>query len=326
MKYTYIAGTGSYVPDEIISNFALEKMIDTSDEWIRTRTGIVERRIARKDEATSDLAVKAAQSAIEDAGLEANDLDLIITATVTPDMLFPSTGCMVQKKIGAQKAAAFDISAACSGFLYALEVGDQLIKSGHYQNILVLGADTLSKITDWTDRNTCVLFGDGAGAVVLRAREQDQGILCSHLYSDGAMSEMLRVPAGGSLRPASEETVQNRLHYITMKGNEIFKTAIKAMTEAIEQVAASGGIPIDNIDLFIFHQANTRIINAVAQRLSIPENKIPLTIQKYGNTSTASMPITLDELNKAGKIHRGDVICFAAFGGGLTWASSLVKW
>jgi 3-oxoacyl-[acyl-carrier-protein] synthase-3 len=326
MKYTYIAGTGSYVPDEIISNFALEKMIDTSDEWIRTRTGIVERRIAGKDEATSDLAVKAGQSALENAGLEANDLDLIITATVTPDMLFPSTGCMVQKKIGAQKAAAFDISAACSGFLYALEVGDQLIKSGQYQNILVLGADTLSKITDWTDRNTCVLFGDGAGAVVLRAREEDQGVLCSHLYSDGAMSEMLRVPAGGSLRPASEETVQNRLHYITMKGNEIFKIAIKAMTEAIEQAVASGGIPIDNIDLFIFHQANTRIIQAVAQRLSIPENKIPLTIQKYGNTSTASMPITLDELNKAGKIHRGDVICFAAFGGGLTWASSLVKW
>lgn len=326
MKYTYIAGTGSYVPDEIISNFALEKMIDTSDEWIRTRTGIVERHIARKDEATSDLAVKAAQSALEDAGLEANDLDLIITATVTPDMLFPSTGCMVQKKIDAQKAAAFDISAACSGFLYALEVGDQLIKSGQYQNILILGADTLSKITDWTDRNTCILFGDGAGAVILRAREKDQGVLCSHLYSDGAMSEMLQVPAGGSLRPASEETVQNRLHYITMKGNEIFKTAIKAMTEAIEQAAASGGIPIDNIDFFIFHQANTRIINAVAQRLSIPENKIPLTIQKYGNTSTASMPITLDELNKAGKVHQGDVICFAAFGGGLTWASSLVRW
>ncbi|MBN1225751.1 MAG: ketoacyl-ACP synthase III [Deltaproteobacteria bacterium] len=326
MKYTYIAGTGSYVPDEIISNFALEKMIDTSDEWIRTRTGIVERRIAGKDEATSDLAVKAAQLALEDAGLEANDLDLIITATVTPDMLFPSTGCMVQKKIEAQKAAAFDISAACSGFLYALEVGDQLIKSGQYHNILVLGADTLSKITDWTDRNTCVLFGDGAGAVILRAREENQGVLCSHLFSDGAMSEMLQVPAGGSLRPASEETVQNRLHYISMKGNEIFKTAIKAMTEAIEQAAASGGIPIDTIDFFIFHQANTRIINAVAQRLSIPENKIPLTIQKYGNTSTASMPITLDELNKAGKIHRGDIICFAAFGGGLTWASSLVKW
>ena len=326
MKYTYIAGTGSYVPDEIISNFALEKMIDTSDEWIRTRTGIVERHIARKDEATSDLAVKAAQSALKDAGLEANDLDLIITATVTPDMLFPSAGCMVQKKICAQKAAAFDISAACSGFLYALEVGDQLIKSGQYQNILILGADTLSKITDWTDRNTCILFGDGAGAVILRAREEEQGVLCSHLYSDGAMSEMLQVPAGGSLRPSSQETVQNRLHYITMKGNEIFKTAIKAMTEAIEQAAASGGIPIDNIDFFIFHQANTRIINAVAQRLSIPENKIPLTIQKYGNTSTASMPITLDELNKAGKVHQGDVICFAAFGGGLTWASSLVRW
>jgi 3-oxoacyl-[acyl-carrier-protein] synthase-3 len=326
MKYTYIAGTGSYVPDEIISNFALEKMIDTSDEWIRTRTGIVERRIARKDEATSDLAVKAAQSALEDAGLEANDLDLIITATVTPDMLFPSTGCMVQKKIDAQKAAAFDISAACSGFLYALEVGDQLIKSGQYHNILILGADTLSKITDWTDRNTCVLFGDGAGAVILRAREEDEGVLCSHLYSDGAMSEMLRVPAGGSLRPASEETVQNRLHYITMKGNEIFKTAIKAMTEAIEQAAASGSIPIDTIDLFIFHQANTRIIQAVAQRLSIPENKIPLTIQKYGNTSTASMPITLDELNRADRVHCGDIICFAAFGGGLTWASSIVRW
>ncbi|MGA1876372.1 MAG: beta-ketoacyl-ACP synthase 3, partial [bacterium] len=231
MRSSYIAGTGSYVPEEIISNFALEKMIDTTDEWIRTRTGIIERHIAHKNEATSDLAVRAAQSALENAGLAAGDLDLIITATVTPDMLFPSTGCLVQKKIEARNAAAFDVAAACSGFLYALKIGDQFIRSGQYENVLIVGADTLSKITDWTDRNTCILFGDGAGAVILRATEKPVGILSTLLYSDGAMSDMLYVPAGGSLQPASEETVHNRLHYITMRGNELFKIAIKAMTE-----------------------------------------------------------------------------------------------
>jgi len=326
MRSSYIAGTGSYVPNEIISNFTLEKMIDTTDEWIRTRTGIIERHIAHKNEATSDLAAQAAQSALESAGIMAKDLDLIITATVTPDMLFPSTGCLVQKKIEAQKAAAFDVAAACSGFLYALKIGDHLIKSGQYENVLVIGADTLSRITDWTDRNTCILFGDGAGAVILRATEENRGVLSTLLYSDGTMSDMLYVPAGGSLQPASEETVQRRLHYITMKGNELFKIAVKAMTEAIQNITVSQDLTIDDINLFIFHQANTRIIQSVGQRLAIPEHKIPLTIQKYGNTSTASMPITLDELQRADKIRRGDIICFAAFGGGLTWGSSLITW
>ena len=323
MNHSYIAGTGSYVPEKIITNFTLEKMIDTSDEWIRTRTGILERRIAQENETTSDLSIKAALSAIEDAKITSGDLDLIITATVTPDMVFPSSSCMIQKNIGAHKAAAFDVAAACSGFIYALNVGDQLIKSGQYKTVMVLGADTLTKIIDWTDRNTCILFGDGAGAVILKSTQEDRGIYSTHLYTDGTLGELLEVR---SLRPTSEETLTNRLHYISMKGNELFKVAIKAMTEAIQDVTKSNGIPIDAVDFFIFHQANIRIIQAVAQRLNIPENKIPLTIQKYGNTSTASMPITLDELNKAGKIQPGNTVCFAAFGGGLTWASSLLKW
>jgi 3-oxoacyl-[acyl-carrier-protein] synthase-3 len=326
MKSTYIAGTGSYVPEEIISNFDLEKMVDTTDEWIRTRTGIAERRIAGKNEPTSDLAVKAAQAALENAGLEARDLDLIITATVTPDMIFPSSGCVIQKKIGASNAAAFDIAAACSGFLYALSIGDQFIKSGQYKNIMILGAETLSKVTDWSDRSTCILFGDGAGAVILRPTEEDRGILSTHLYSDGSFSELLQVPAGGSLRPATKETVETGLHYITMKGNLLFKIAVKALVDAIQNAVAHHGMSSSDIDLFIFHQANARIIQLVGERMSIPESKIPLTIEKYGNTSSASIPITLDELNKNKKIHPGTLLCLAAFGGGLTWASSVIRW
>ncbi|MEW6382206.1 MAG: beta-ketoacyl-ACP synthase III [bacterium] len=326
MKSAYIAGTGSYVPEEVVTNFALEKIVETSDEWIRTRTGISERRIARDGEPTSDLAAQAAQSALEDAGLEAGDVDLIITATVTPDMAFPSAGCMTQRKIGAVRAAAFDVSAACSGFIYALSIADQFIRNGRYANILVIGADTLSKITDWTDRNTCILFGDGAGAAVLKATDEERGILSTHLYSDGTLSELLQVPAGGSLRPASRETLENRLHYITMKGNETFKVAVKALTDSIQAAVTHQGITCAEVDLFIFHQANARIIQSVGERLSIPESKMPLTIARYGNTSAASIPITLDELNRAGKIHRGDLICMAAFGGGLTWASSVIRW
>jgi len=327
MKSAYIAGTGSFVPEEVVSNFALEKIVDTTDEWIRTRTGISERRVARQGECTSDLAARAAQSALENAGLEARDLDLIITATVTPDMFFPSTGCMVQRKIGAVRAAAFDISAACSGFIYALSIADQFIKNGQYENIMVLGADTLSKITDWTDRNTCVLFGDGAGAALLRATtDKDRGILSTHLYSDGTLAELLKIPAGGSFMPASEETLKKRLHYITMKGNETFKIAVKALTDSVQTALSHQGVSCEQVDLFIFHQANARIIQSVGERLSIPESKIPLTIGKYGNTSAASIPITLDELNREGKIQRGTLICMAAFGGGLTWASSMVRW
>ncbi len=326
MKSAYIAGTGSYVPEEIISNFDLEKMVDTTDEWIRTRTGIAERRIAGKHEPTSDLAVKAAQSALDDAGLDARDLDLIITATVTPDMIFPSAGCVVQSKIGASNAAAFDVAAACSGFLYALSIGEQFIKCGQYKNIMVLGAETLSKVTDWTDRGTCVLFGDGAGAVILRPTEEERGILSTHLFSDGTLSELLQVPAGGSLRPATRETVDARLHYISMKGNLIFKVAVKALADAIQIAVAHHGMSSTDIDLFIFHQANARIIQSVGERMSIPESKIPLTIEKYGNTSSASIPITLDELNRDKKIRRGDLLCLAAFGGGLTWASSVIRW
>lgn len=327
MKYSYIAGTGSNLPEIIVTNTDFEQRLDTSDEWIRTRTGIVERRLSSEKESTSELAVKAAWQALRDAGLEASELDYIITATVTPDMIFPSAACLIQQKIGAYRAVGFDVSAACSGFLFALHTADQFIKTGQAQNILVIGADTLTKITDWQDRNTAILFGDGAGAVILRATEEEnRGILASRLYSDGTMSDLLYVPAGGSLLPASRETIEKRLHYITMKGNELFKVAIKAMSEAIQEVAAFQKISLDQIDLFIFHQANSRIIQSVAQRLSIPEQKIPLTIQKYGNTSAASIPITLDELKKTGNIHQGDLLCLTAFGGGLTWASSLIKW
>jgi 3-oxoacyl-[acyl-carrier-protein] synthase-3 len=326
MKSAYIAGTGSYVPEEVVSNFDLEKMVDTTDEWIRTRTGIAERHIAGKHEPTSDLAAKAARSALESAGLDAGDLDLIITATVTPDMIFPSAGCVIQSKIGACNAAAFDIAAACSGFLYALSIGEQFIKCGQYKNILVLGAETLSKITDWTDRGTCILFGDGAGAVILKGTEEERGILSTHLYSDGTLGDLLQVPAGGSLMPATRETVEGRLHYISMKGNQLFKIAVKALADAIQTAVTHHGMSPDDIDLFIFHQANARIIQSVGDRMSIPESKIPLTIDKYGNTSSASIPITLDELHRDKKIHRGDLLCLAAFGGGLTWASSVIRW
>ncbi|MEW5804805.1 MAG: beta-ketoacyl-ACP synthase III [bacterium] len=326
MKSAYIAGTGSYVPEEVISNFDLEKMVDTTDEWIRTRTGISERRIAAKNEPTSDLAVKAAQAALEDAGMEPQELDMIITATVTPDMILPSAGCVIQKKIGAPNAAAFDVAAACSGFLYALSIADQFVKSGQYKNILIVGADTLSKVTDWTDRSTCILFGDGAGAVILKPTDETRGILSTHLYSDGTISDLLEVPAGGSLIPASRESLEARLHYITMKGNGLFKIAVKALSDSIQTAITHQGVTADDIDLFIFHQANARIIQAVGERLSIPESKIPLTIEKYGNTSAASIPITLDELHKDEKIHPGNLLCFAAFGGGLTWASSMVRW
>lgn len=321
-----ITGTGSYVPEKELTNLELEKMVDTTDEWIKTRTGISKRRIADAETATSDLATKAAQIAIKDAGLSPEDIDLIIVATVTPDMSFPSTACIVQKNIGAKKAAAFDLEAACSGFIYGITVGEQFIKSGIYNNILVIGAETLSKILNWKDRNTCVLFGDGAGAVVLSQVDEGYGMLASTLGADGASGDYLTQPAGGSRIPASLETVENNLHYVQMDGSEVFKFAVRIMAKSALQATENSGLKIEDIDYMIPHQANIRIIESAAKRLNIPMDKVHVNLNNYGNMSAASVPVALDEAVKKGKIRRDDIVSLVAFGGGLTWGSSIIKW
>ncbi len=321
-----IAGTGSYLPEKVLSNFDLEKMVDTSDEWIQTRTGIKERRIAADDEVTSDLAGKAALKALASAGVDPRDVDLIVLATVTPDMLFPATACNVQYKIGA-KGAGFDINAACSGFLYALSVAEQYVRSGAMRNVLVIGAETYSRIIDWTDRNTCVLFGDGAGAVLLqRAEDNGSGVISSTLNSDGSMFETICVPGGGSLHPCSAESIEQRLHYMKMKGNETFKVAVRALADSARTILSENNFTIDDLNCYIPHQANSRIINSVAGYLSLAPEKIYNTIEKYGNTSAASVPIGLDEAVRSGAIQFGDLVLLSAFGGGLTWGSSLIRW
>lgn len=321
-----IAGTGSYVPARVLTNFDLEKMVDTSDEWIRERTGIRERHIAAPEETTSDLAQKAASSAIEDAGLSAADIDMIVVATITPDMPFPSAACMLQSKIGAARAFCFDISAGCTGFVYALEIGSQFVKSGRCENVLVVGAETLSRVTDWTHRNTCVLFGDGAGAVVLRPLEsEDDGVLGSVLFSDGTAGDILTLPAGGSKLPASHETVDGRLHFIHMEGNRVYRFAVRVMAEAAEACLTRFGLGPQDIDLFIPHQANKRLVDIAAERLGLVD-KSYVNVDKYGNTSAASIPLAMDEAVRAGKIKDGDLVMLVGFGAGLTWGASLIKW
>lgn len=321
-----IIGMGTYVPEKILSNFDLEKMVDTSDEWIKTRTGISYRRIADDKTATSDLATEAAKKAIEDANITMEDIDLIIVATATQDMAFPSTACIVQKNLKADKAAAFDIAAGCSGFLYALTVGSNFIKSGMYKNILVIGAETLSKILDWEDRNTCVLFGDGAGAAVLSEVEDGFGILSSYLGADGASGHFLTQPAGGSRMPASLETVKKRLHYVHMEGNEVFKFAVRTMPKAALKAIEIAGIELKDVDYLIPHQANIRIIESASKRLKIDMNRVLVNLDKYGNMSSASIPMALDEALKKNMIKKGDVLVLVAFGAGLTWASNVIKW
>lgn len=321
-----IIGTGSYVPEKELTNLELEEMVDTTDEWIKTRTGISKRRIADAETATSDLATKAAQIAIKDAGLLPEDIDLIIVATVTPDMSFPSTACIVQKNIGAKKAAAFDLEAACSGFIYGITVGEQFIKSGIYKNILVIGAETLSKILNWKDRNTCVLFGDGAGAAVLSQVDEGYGMLASTLGADGASGDYLTQPAGGSRIPASLETVENNLHYVQMDGSEVFKFAVRIMAKSALQATENSGLKIEDIDYMIPHQANIRIIESAAKRLNISMDKVYVNLNNYGNMSAASVPVALDEAVRKGKIKRDDIVSLVAFGGGLTWGSSIIKW
>jgi len=321
-----IIGIGCYVPDKVVTNKDLERIVDTSDEWIVERTGIRERRIAEPDVATSDLATRAAECALTDAGVTAAEIDLIIVATATPDMFFPSVACLVQDNLKAVNAAAFDLSAGCSGFAYGLVAGSQFIKTGRYRKVLVIGAETLSKILDWSDRNTCVLFGDGAGAVILGETEQGYGILGAHLGADGSGGDLLKLPAGGSRLPASNETIGGRLHFVHMNGNEVFKFAIKVMGEAAVKALEDAGLTSDDVDCLIPHQANIRIIQSAAKRLKLPMDKVVINVEKYGNTSAASIPIALQEALEAGRIKKGDVVVLVGFGAGLTWASCVIKW
>ncbi len=328
MPYTRIAGTGAYAPETVITNAELERLVDTSDEWIVTRTGISERRRSRDDEATSDLAEAASRQALQAAGVDPADLDQILVATVTPDMFFPSTACILQDRLGARRAGAMDVSAACSGFIYALAVADGFLRGGSSRRILLVGAETLTKVIDWTDRNTCVLFGDGAGAVVLTGTDEGESrILTTHLFADGGRGRQLMMPGGGSRHPISQAVLDGNLHKVKMdSGNEVFKVAVRAMEDAAIVALKAVGLDVQDVDLFIPHQANLRIINAVGQRLGIPEEKVVVNIQRYGNTSAASIPLALDEAVRAGRVRRGDVLLLCAFGGGLTWGSALIRW
>jgi 3-oxoacyl-[acyl-carrier-protein] synthase-3 len=321
-----IIGTGSYLPERILSNADLEKLVETSDEWIISRTGIKERRIAAENEHTSDLAAKAAQAALDNAGITADEIDLILVATVTPDMFFPSTACFVQQKIGAKNAACFDLSAACSGFLYAIEVAQQFITSHTYDTILVIGADKLSSIIDWTDRNTCVLFGDGAGAAVLRHRGGGHGVISTFMASDGGLSDILYIPGGGSRFPMTKENADSRLNCIKMNGKETYKHAVISMLDASHKVLAEANLDTDDLACVIPHQANLRIIEAIAERMKLPIERFVVNLDRYGNTSAAAVAIALDEANRTGRMKVGDYVLLVVFGGGLTWASSVIQW
>ncbi len=322
-----IKGLGSYTPERVLTNEDLSHMVDTSDEWIRTRTGIRERHIAAPDEATSDMGAKAAKAALKDANMSAEEIDLIIVATITPDMPFPSTACFVQNKLGVKNIPAFDITAACSGFLYALEVASGMLRSGAYKNILVIGAEKLSAITNWEDRTTCVLFGDGAGAAILgRCDEPGCGILGGTLGADGQDYSILYLPAGGSAKPASHATVDAGEHFLQMQGNSVFKIAVRAMEQSANSILERHGVTPDQVAWVIPHQANNRIIEAISQRLGIGMDRFWVNLDSYGNTSSASIPLALDEAYKAGKIKKDDYLLFVSFGAGLTWASTLIKW
>jgi 3-oxoacyl-[acyl-carrier-protein] synthase-3 len=325
-KRAGILGVGAYLPEETLTNFDLEKIVETSDEWIRERTGIKERRLA-KGEKVSDLAVKAAQLALDRAGVRSDDIEAIVVASASPEMIFPSTACLVQQKLGVENnCASFDVQAACTGFNYALVVADSLIKSDEYDRILVIGAEVFSSFLDWSDRNTCVLFGDGAGAVVMGQVQDGSGILSSYLAADGTGADLLKIPAGGSGLPASQETLNRRLHYVKMNGREVFKWAVKALQSSIKEVLKKADLSLSDIDYFLFHQANKRIIEAATRQLGILEEKVPLTLDHYGNVSAASIPITLNFLYENGQLKEGNLVLMAGFGGGFTWGSNLVKW
>jgi 3-oxoacyl-[acyl-carrier-protein] synthase III len=321
-----ITGTGSAVPDKVLTNCDLEQIVDTSDEWITTRTGIKERRIAAADEYTSVFATGAAQRALEMAGTDPAELDLIIVATVTPDFPFPATACLVQDNLKAAKATAFDISAACSGFIYGLSIADKFIRTGGTLKALIIGAEVLTRVVDWTDRNTCCLFGDGAGAVVLEAAEGERGIMSTHIHSDGSYWELLNQPGVGNRNSACRKTLDDRLIYINMQGNEVFKLAVRAMDEVAHEALAANGLTAGDIDLFIPHQANRRIIDAIGKRMGLSGDQVYVNLERFGNTSSASIPLALDEAHRAGRLKEGDIVLFDAFGGGLTWGAALVRW
>ncbi|HHW07986.1 MAG TPA: ketoacyl-ACP synthase III [Clostridia bacterium] len=322
-----IAGTGSYVPERIVTNDDLSRLVDTSDEWIRTRTGIRERRVLADEQATSDMCLEAARQALVDARVSPEEIDLIIVATVTPDMLFPSTACLVQEKLGAVNAAAFDLSAGCTGFIYGLATGSQFLETGLYRTALVIGADALSRIVNWSDRSTCVLFGDGAGAVVLQGIPgTNYGILGSYLKSDGGGAGLLCLPGGGSRRPPSPASLAAGLHYLHMEGKEVFKFAVKAMEDATTQTLQVCGLTEKDVDFLIPHQANMRIVEAALKRLELPRERVIVNLDKYGNMSSASVPVAMDEAARLGRLRRGDVLLLVAFGAGLTWGGVALKW
>ena len=321
-----IAGVGAYVPERILTNAELEKLVNTTDEWITSRTGIKERHIAAKDEFTSDLATKAALLAMERAGVTPEQIDLIVVATITPDMPFPSTACLVQRKIGAFRAAAFDMEAACSGFIYGLEVAQQFIMSRTYDTVLVNGAEKLSSIVDWEDRNTCVLFGDGAGAAVLQNRPGAHGLLTAVMGADGRKADLLFMAGGGSRCPATAQSVSSRMHYLKMEGKETFKNAVQAMVTAASEALRRCELDISRIKCIIPHQANRRIIDAVGDRLGAKPEQIFANLQKYGNTSAASVAIALDEAVTTGRVQAGDLILLVVFGAGLTWGAAVIEW
>lgn len=327
---TSIVGTGSYTPPKILTNAELEQSVDTTDDWIVSRTGIRERRIAAAGESTSDLALRAAQRALKDANVLPEDLDMIIVATVTPDTFFPATACYVQSKLGAKRATAFDISAACSGFLYALQISRNFINSSQVDKILIIGAEKLSSITNWEDRNTCVLFGDGAGAAVMvrnpQAKDRSRRVLSAVMGSDGDQTDILVVPGGGSKCPITPENVDQRLNTISMVGREVYKYAVNAMKKACEDALKAAGITADQVSMVIPHQANIRIIEAIVDRLNIPMERTFINLDKYGNTSAAAIAIALDEANHSGAIKAGDIVLLVAFGAGLTWAASVIEW
>lgn len=326
MKKARIIGTGSYLPEKVLTNFDLEKMVDTTNDWISARTGIEERRIAAEHEMTSDLAVIAAQRAMEMAGVTADQIDLIIVGTITGDFPWPSTACLVQDKLGAVNAAAWDVSAACSGFVYALTSATQYLQSGSAKRALVIGAEILSRIIDWEDRNTCILFGDGAGAVVLEAQEGDNGILSTHLHADGSHWELLYQPGFGAKHPATVSGIEQRLPFLHMAGNEVYKMAVRSLYDVAVEALDANSMTTEDVKLLFPHQANRRILDAVKKRLKLRDDQMYVNVDKCGNTSGASIPIALDEANRNGLLNEGDILVFDAFGGGFTWGACILRW
>ncbi len=321
-----IRSVGIYLPEKVLTNLDLEKMVETSDEWITTRTGIKERRIAAENQVTSDLGVAAARQALDRAGLKPEDIDLILVATNSPDTLFPSTACWIQKKLGAREMPAFDLQAGCTGFLYGLILAESLILNGTCRRVLLVGVDILSKITNWEDRTTCVLFGDGAGAWVLEESSDDSGLISHFWGADGSLGELLILPGGGTLHPASEQTIKEKMHYIYMKGNDVFKHAVKRMEESIVEAVKSAGLNKHQVDFLIPHQANLRIIDAIGARLDLDPEKVVVNVDRYGNMSVATIPVALYELQEAGRLQPGKIVAMVAFGAGFTWAATIYRW